>query len=427
MPAKKKSKTSRVPARRKTRADESASRDCPVVGFGASAGGLEAMTEVLHELPDDTGMAMVFIQHLDPKHSSLLSELLSRATNMPVHQVTEGTKIEANRVYVIAPNTCIGIRNGMLFSESRTTPHMPIDHFFRSLAEERGSKAIGVVLSGTASDGTLGLKAIKDAGGITLAQEPDTARYDGMPRSAMVAGCVDMALSTKGIADELIRLRRHPYLDRHRPLLDLPENEKGFEEIFGMLRTAKGVDFSHYKPGTIRRRTLRRMAVHRLESPGAYAKYLKNNRGELDLLFNDILIHVTSFFREPETFAALSTLVLPALLKGRPSDDPVRVWVPGCATGEEAYSVAICMLEYMRQAGTETPVQLFGTDLSERALEQARTGIYPQTIEADVSQERLRRFFVPINGMYQIARSVRDMCIFARQMSPKIRRFPSWT
>jgi two-component system CheB/CheR fusion protein len=398
-------------------AEVDAGVSCPIVGFGASAGGLEAITEILRHLGKEPGMAIVFIQHLDPKHSSMLTELLARATPMAVHQVTGTMRIEPNQVYVIAPNTCIGVRRGFLFVEPRrpSTPHMPIDHFFRALAEGQRSKAIGVVLSGTASDGTIGLKAIKEAGGITLAQDPETAKYDGMPRSAIVAGCVDAALSSEGIANELIRLCRHPYLSRVRPMEEIPPDEKGFDEVLALLRAAKGVDFSHYKPGTVRRRMLRRMAIHRLETTEQYAQYLKGKREELDLLFNDILINVTSFFREPATFSALTTHVLPALLKKRSHDDPVRVWVPGCATGEEAYSVAICILEYMRQTGVEIAMQLFGTDLSDVALEQARTGIYPQTIEADVSPERLRRFFVASNGSYQIARSVRDICIFARQ------------
>ncbi|PWU11468.1 MAG: hypothetical protein C5B51_02600 [Terriglobia bacterium] len=425
MAAKKKSKTTgpaaakRLPAKTAPGVPpgESAAQNCPVVGFGASAGGLEAITEVLRHLPEDPGMAIVFIQHLDPKHASMLTELLARATTMPVQQVTDGLKVDSNHVYVIAPNTCIAIRQGHLYLEPRqaATPHMPIDHFFRSLAEDQGSKAIGVVLSGTASDGTLGLKAIKEAGGIALAQDPETARFDGMPRSAVVAGCVDSALSTKGIAVELVRLCRHPYLSHARPPEELPQDEKAFDEILGLLRTSKGVDFSHYKPGTVRRRTLRRMAIHRLSKPEEYAVFLKTHREELDLLFNDILIHVTSFFREPATFTALTTHVLPSVLRGRSPEDMLRVWVPGCATGEEAYSIAICIVEYMRQAGVEIGVQLFGTDLSEVALQQARAGIYPQSIETDVSAERLRRFFVPTNGMYQITRSVRDMCIFARQ------------
>jgi two-component system CheB/CheR fusion protein len=375
------------------------------------------MTEVLRELPEGLGMAIVFIQHLDPKHSSMLTELLARTTSMSVCQVADGMNVEPNRVYVIPPNTSIVIRQGALHIEPRhpANPHMPVDCFFRSLADDQGSRAIGVVLSGTASDGTLGLKAIKEAGGITLAQDPENARYDGMPRSAIVAGCVDSVLSAEGIAAELARLCHHPYLAHTRIVEEPRQSEKAFDEILTMLRVAKGVDFSHYKPGTVRRRTLRRIAIHRMETPEQYLQYLRNNRDEAELLFNDILIHVTSFFREPAAFNAMIADVFPAILKSRSPDDPVRVWVPGCATGEEVYSVAICMLEYMRQSGVDAAIQLFGTDLSELALEQARTGVYPTSIEADVSPERLRRFFVATNGMYQIARSVRDMCIFARQ------------
>jgi len=393
-----------------------ADQGCPVVGIGASAGGLEAMTDILHTLPEDIGAALVFIQHLDPKHASMLTELLARATKIPVTQVDNGMVVEKNHLYVIAPNTCIGIRAGRLTSEMRNpgAPHMPIDFFFRSLADDQGGKAIGVVLSGTASDGTLGLKAIKEAGGITLAQDPETARYDGMPRSAIVAGCVDTVLPATGISAELVRLCKHPYMD-HREAEELPPDNRSFEEILGLLRSAKGVDFAQYKAGTIHRRTLRRMALHRMDKPDQYASYLKSHREEIDLLFQDILIHVTSFFREPATFSAITAHVLPGILKGRSHEDPVRIWVPGCSTGEEAYSVAICALEYMRQSGTEIAVQVFGTDLSDSALDQARAGVYPQSIEADVSPERLRRFFVATNGKYQITRSVRDICIFARQ------------
>ncbi|MFN7997552.1 MAG: chemotaxis protein CheB [Bryobacteraceae bacterium] len=391
-------------------------RSCLVVGIGASAGGLEAISEVLHELPEDLGAAVVLIQHLDPKHSSMLGELLARSTRMPVQQVIDGEKVQPNHVYVITPNTCIAIRKGALYNEPRhpTMPHMPIDYFFRSLAEEQRGNAVGVVLSGTASDGTLGLKAIKEAGGITIAQEPETARYDGMPRSAIAAGCVDAVLKPKAIAAELVRLCRHAYLTRAGSAENLPQHEPGFDEIMTILRTVKGVDFTHYKPGTVRRRTLRRMAIHRLETTAQYAAYIRTHREELDHLMNDILIHVTSFFREPDTFAAITNHVLPALMAGRSHDDPVRVWVPGCATGEEAYSIAICLLEYMRKTNQELPIQIFGTDLSDLVLETARTGIYPRSIEADVSPERLRRFFVQTNGTYQISRSVRDTCVFAR-------------
>ena len=392
-------------------------QSCPVAGFGASAGGLEAFNEVLHRLPVDTGLAVVFVQHLDPKHSSVLTELLSRSTRMPVLQVADDMHVEPNHVYVIPPNTNISISKGCLKLEPRpsTSPHMPIDHFFHSLAGEQGGRAIGVVLSGTASDGTLGLKAIKAEGGITFAQSPESAKYDGMPRSAVAAGCVDFVLTPEGIAGELVRLCRHPYLDRPRPPETQPESEGDFHEIFSMLRSATGVDFSYYKPGTIRRRTLRRMAVQKLTTPEQYTQYLRTHRDELDLLFQDLLINVTGFFREAATFSAIRSHLLPLMFKSRFLDEPFRVWVPGCSTGEEAYSVAMCVLEYTREARIETPVQIFGTDLSESALQKARAGTYPESISADISPERLRRFFVRSDGGYQIARAVRDVCVFARQ------------
>ena len=390
---------------------------CPVAGFGASAGGLEAFTDVLRHLPEDTGLAIVFIQHLDPKHTSVLSELLSRATRMPVLPVTDGMRVEANRIHVIPPNTNITISGGVLHLEARPahTPHMPIDHFLRSLAADQGSKAAGIVLSGTASDGTLGLKAIKAEGGITFAQLPESARYEGMPRSAIAAGCVDVVLPPQGIAAELARLCRHPYLSPPHGAAPSVEPDGVFNEIFAMLRAATGVDFMHYKPGTIRRRTLRRIALQKLETPEQYLRYLKEHREELEVLFQDLLIHVTGFFREPETFTAIRTQLLPALLKGRSPEDTLRVWVPGCSSGEEVYSVAMCLLEPIWEARIEVPVQVFGTDLSEAALQKARAGLYPESIAADVSAEQLRRFFVRSDGSYQIARPVRDVCIFARQ------------
>lgn len=389
---------------------------CPVAGFGASAGGLEAFTEVLQHLPSNAGLAIVFVQHLDPKHGSILSELLARATAMPVRTIVEATSVKPNHVYVMPPNVCVTLRERALHIEPRhpNSPHMPIDHFFRSLAADQGSRAVGVVLSGTASDGTLGLKAIKAEGGITFAQAPESARYDGMPRSAIAAGCVDAVLSPERLAAELLELCQHPYLSRLRTTETPPEPEPDLRDIFSMLRAAKGVDFTHYKPGTIRRRTMRRMALLKLETPEQYVRYLKEHRDEIDLLFQDILINVTGFFREPATFDAITSL-MPTMLKGRSAEDPLRVWVPGCSTGEEAYSVGICLLENLRRASVEAPVQLFGTDLSEAALEKARAGIYPDSIASDVSEERLRKFFLQTNGMYQIARTVRDMCVFARQ------------
>jgi len=395
---------------------------CPVAAFGASAGGLEAFQEVLQNLPDDTGIAYVFIQHLDPKHVSVLGELLARSTRMPVVQVEDQMPVERNHVYVIPPNVGMRLEDGRLALTKRVGAglHLPIDEFFQSLADSRGSRSIAVVLSGTASDGTLGLKAVKAVGGITFAQD-ETARFDAMPRNAIAAGWVDMVLPPDRIAREIARLCRHPYVTVHPDALESaiakrPALENGgFEEIFQLLRRATGVDFTLYKQGTLQRRILRRMALHKLEASHAYVRMLREDPTELQSLFHDILISVTGFFREPATFDALKKEIFPLLFRDRTPDNPVRVWVPGCATGEEPYSVAICLVEHMQSMGTEIPIQIFGTDLSEAALSRARAGIYPESVAADVSPDRLRRFFVKVDGQYQISRPVRDKCIFAQQ------------
>jgi two-component system, chemotaxis family, CheB/CheR fusion protein len=390
---------------------------CTVVGFGASAGGLEALSEVLANMPLDPGTALVLVQHLDPHHESMLTQLLSRATALPVENVRDGIVPQANRVYVIPANYSMMLTDGALRLHPRGTGStaMPIDVFFRSLAVAEGSKAVGVILSGTASDGTLGLKAIKAAGGITFCQDVDSAKYDGMPRSAIAAGCVDFVLPPRDIAQELVRLCRHPYVAKSSNKLESTAGELDFGGILSMLRTSTGVDFTFYKDATIRRRILRRVALNRLDSPESYLEFIRQNRGELHSLFQDILINVTEFFREPETFDALRTQVFPILCGNRKNDDPIRIWVPGCASGEEAYSVGICLLEYLQERSIDATIQIFGTDLSETALEKARAGLYSESIVNDVSPERLRKFFVKVNGHYQIARSVRDLCIFARQ------------
>ncbi len=390
---------------------------CPVVGFGASAGGLEAFSEVLAHLPPDTGMAFVLVQHLDPKHASVLSELLARSSSMPVKEVRDGAPVEPNHVYVISPNTNLIVSGGALrlLPRSGPGPQMSIDLFFESLAAEEGNKAIGVVLSGSATDGTLGLKAIKAGGGITFSQDERSAKYDGMPRSAIASDCVDFILSPEKIAHELVRIARHPYVARIKSEAGTDPAEPEFGEVFAMLRNATGVDFTHYKRATIQRRIHRRMALNRVDEPRDYIKFVRQNRGELQALFQDILIHVTCFFRESGMFDFLKSRIFPSLLRGRASGDPIRIWVPGCSTGEEPYSVAISLLEYLNDNRMEAAIQIFGTDLSEAALEKARAGVYPDSIANDVSAERLRKFFIKVDGSYQISRSVRDLCIFARQ------------
>src|SRR6266849_3533826 len=393
----------------------------PIVGVGASAGGLEAFTQLLKALPPRTGMAYVLVQHLDPTHESVLTELLTKTTEMPVRQVTDATPVEPNHVYVIPPNVDLIISQGILRLTARTEArghHMPIDRFLRSLAEDQGSNAIGVVLSGTASDGTLGLAAIKAEGGITFAQDEKSAKFDGMPKNAIAAGCVDFVLPPDEIARELARIRAHPYLapsSSSRTAELVPDGDPQLKDILHLLRAANGVDFSDYKPATVKRRILRRMALHKAGELKDYVQFLRLHPAEVEALYGDMLIKVTSFFREPDAFEALKTEVFPSILKHRSPEEPVRVWVPGCSTGEETYSQAIALLEFLGNRRADIPVQLFGTDLSQGSIEKARAGIYPESIAADVSPERLRRFFVKVEGGYRINKTIRDVCVFARQ------------
>jgi two-component system, chemotaxis family, CheB/CheR fusion protein len=396
---------------------EARQRPFPVVGIGASAGGLEAFTSMLQALPADTHMAFVLVQHMSPTHESLLSGLLAPHTRMPVEQAKDGMSIAADHVYVIPPDCNMGIMNGTLHLLPRrkgAAQHMPIDFFLRSLAEDQKNNAIGVILSGTASDGALGMRAIKGEGGITMAQDPATARYDGMPRAAIGAGAIDVVLPIEQLAAEITKIGRHPYV--RLPSVDLAEDGDQLKRIFFLLRQASGVDFTYYKHATIKRRLKRRMVLHKLERLQDYVRLLQHTAGEIDALYQDMLIHVTGFFREPEAFVALREVVFPAMLAGRPHDLPIRIWIPGCSTGEETYSIAIALCEYLDgkpQQGIQT--QIFATDVSEAAIDKARNGFYPENIKADVGAERLRRFFAPADGGYRVAKSVRDMCIFARQ------------
>ena len=389
----------------------------PIVGVGASAGGFEAFRELLKALPSDAGLALVLVQHLDPGHESLLARLLSKATAMPVAEVEEGMTVEPNHVYVIPPNKTMGIRDGRLHLMARGEPaarHLPIDYFLSSLAEDRGNGAIGVILSGTASDGTMGLRAIKTEGGITFAQDMKSAKYDGMPRSAIAAGCVDFVLPPEGIASELARIGRHPYLGIEPPA----QAEGGDDElhkIFTVLERATGVNFAYYRYSTIKRRIARRMLLHKLESLKQYLQFLHDDPAEPAALCEDILIHVTSFFREPEAFQALAERVFARILDNRPPGESIRVWVPGCSTGEEAYSIAMVLLECLGDRFGSMPIQIFGTDISPVSIEKARAGVYAESSLGEVSAERLRRFFVKVAGGFQIAKSLREMCVFARQ------------
>ena len=417
--------TKRLASKTSTTTPAARSQAFPVVGIGASAGGLEAFTQLLKALPVNTGMAFVLVQHLDPRHESKLTELLARATRMPVTEVKNGLVVEPDHVYVIPPNADMAILHGALQllprRESRPETggqHLPIDFFFRALAADQQSQAIGVILSGTASDGALGLKAIKAEGGVTFAQEAASAKYDGMPRAAIAAGAVDFVLPPDGIAQELARIGRHPYVLRATALKSddlLPETTDALNKIFVLLRGATGVDFSYYKHPTIKRRIARRMVLHRIQNLTNYVRYLRENPAEAQALLHEILINVTSFFRAPESFETLKEKVFPSLLKDHQPETPLRLWVPGCSTGEEAYSLAICLLEAMTTGSGNFLIQIFATDISDAALEKARAGRSSENIALDVTPERLRRFFVKIEGGYQISKSIRDLCIFAKQ------------
>src|SRR5437588_1929149 len=396
---------------------------CPIVGIGGSAGGFEAAMELLQNLPPRTGMAFVIVQHLDPHHASRLPNLLGKMTAMPVKEVAGTTTPKPNTVYVQPPNKCVIAKDGVLTLVHRTERlNVAIDHFFESLAEEHGSRAIGIVLSGTGSDGTAGLRAIKAAGGLTFAQNQQSAKFDAMPRSAIRAGFVDLVLTPREIAREIERVADHPYI--RRPVGDPEAIEKAayrqaddLGRIFLSLKKQMGVDFSAYKESTLIRRIQRRMALHRIEKISQYARFLRDNKKEIQSLFDDLLINVTRFFRDEALFRALKKRFLPALLKSKSKDrqPEFRAWVPGCASGEEVYSLAICILETLGSGPSKMRIQIFGTDLSESVIEHARMGIYSSAIEKDVSPARLKRFFVKRDGSYQIHRNVRDICTFARQ------------
>ncbi len=394
----------------------------PVVGIGASAGGLKALQELLLHLPADLGMAYVLIPHLDPKHESLMPQILQKVSTMPLREVAEGTRVEPNHVYIVTPNTTLGLSEGTLHTiKPRLAGPIQecIDYFLVSLAEAAGEKAIGIILSGTASDGSVGVKAIRAEGGITIAQD-ESAEFSGMPQAAIGTGAVDMVLSPRGIAEELARIAKHPYFgQRHlltsdEPLLE--SDQPAFAQLLQLLERRTGVEFLHYKPATIRRRIARRMALRRMTTLGEYASYIAENPHEARILHDDILIHVTSFFRDPETFAALKTKVFPELLKNRSTRAPLRMWVAGCSTGEEPYSLAMAFIEFLDEQRTECEAQIFASDINDSAIAKARAGLYEGSIALDVSPERLKRFFVPMEGgRFQINKHVRDLCLFAKQ------------
>jgi len=412
------------PAKTKTSGANGSKRGLPalrdnflVAGIGASAGGIEACSELLRQLSPDTGIAFVIVQHLDPKHESILTDLLAKTTKMPVKEVRDGMRLEPNQVYVIPPNATMAVSGRSLKISPRdegTGTHMPIDHFMRSLADQKGNRAIGIILSGFGSDGTLGMAEIQAQGGVTFAQDEQSAKYDAMPRSVIAAGCVDYVLPPKGIAAELARISNHPYVAPQFPRQSEGTESAGLDAIFQLLRRSTGLDFTHYRQTTILRRIQRRMVVHKIDKLADYVKYIQTNPSEIKALYQDMLINVTSFFRNPGVFEAMKSEVFPSILKNRATDSSIRIWTPGCASGEETYSMAISLLEYLGDRGPQLTVQLFGTDVSESSIARARTGVYPENIQGDVSAERLRRYFTKIESGYRISKSIRDMCIFAQ-------------
>jgi two-component system CheB/CheR fusion protein len=368
--------------------------------------------DFLRNMPADSGTAIIYLQHSDASHTSELPQVLSRVTKMPVLLAVDVTELEPNHVYIAPPDGAVTCTAGVL----RVTPRpdravLPIDALFRSLSTDQGSRAIGVILSGTASDGTLGAKAIKAEGGITFAQD-ETARFDGMPHSAIAAGAIDFILPPADIAHEIARIAHHSYVARDGDGDRF--NEQELSKIFAFLRSAHDVDFAHYKMPTIERRIRRRMALHKVETLREYIAILGEKPGEIEQLYSDILIRVTSFFRDPEVFTALQQEILPALVRDRGSS-PVRIWVPGCATGEEVYSMAILFQETLSAMELDCPVQVFGTDISDASIDRARSGLYTENIAAEVSPERLRRYFTRVDGGYRVSKAIRDCCIFARQ------------
>lgn len=391
----------------------------PIVGIGASAGGLEAFIQLLSKIPKDTGLAFILVQHLEPSHPSLAANIIAKSIRLPIFEVQNSMRIKPNQVYIIPPNYDMQIINGGLQLSPRsdeTGLHLTIDLFFQSLALAEGRKAIGVVLSGTGTDGTQGLKAIKAEGGLTFAQLPDSAKFDGMPQNAINAGVADFILTPADIAKELIRLASHPYVltPTHDKMgVELDHSNEALQRIFALLRAHTNVDFTNYKYATLNRRIQRRMLVQKTKTLQSYAAYLSAHNEEIKFLFNDILINVTEFFRDPDSFAEITSTVFPQLVKNRDLQKPIRIWVPGCSSGEEVYSIAISLIEFLNQTGARIPIQIFATDISEQSIQKARLGQYPESIAQHLSEQRLKLFFEKTVHGYKIRKSVRDICLFS--------------
>lgn len=393
----------------------------PIVGIGASAGGLNAIELFFKAMTADkqSGIAYIIVQHLDPEHKSILSELVSKYTRMDVHVIEDGMKVQPNNVYIIPPNCDMAFFHGSLQLMKPVLPRglrLPIDFFFRSLAEDLHERAICIILSGTGTDGTLGLKAIKGEGGMAIVQSPESAAYNGMPSSAISTGLVDFVLPPEQMPEQLEGYVQRVFRNKAFPITSTAlRSEDTIKKIFFIIRNQTGHDFSNYKPSTINRRVQRRMAVNKIEHIEEYILYLKNNPIEVETLFRELLIGVTNFFRDPKAFYSLKENLVPKLFDNKPAGSAIRIWIPACSTGEEAYSFAILMKEYMDNKKQNYNVQIFATDIDSESIEKARSGFYPDNIAADVSPERLTQFFIRENNIYRIHKTIRDMVVFAKQ------------
>ncbi|MGC8536405.1 MAG: chemotaxis protein CheB [Rhizomicrobium sp.] len=391
----------------------------PIVALGASAGGLEALQIFFDNMPSDSGMAFVIIQHLNPKGKSMLGALLQNHTQMEVLNADDDVEVEPNRVYLNPAGQDVGIFNRIfqLTDPVKTRGiSLPIDHFLRSLAQDQGAKALCVILSGTGSDGALGLKAIKESGGMAIVQDPESAKYDGMPRSAIQDGLADHILRVDKIPQELLGYVQQPYLKSAGKLQTEEKQFAGYvQKILMLIRSVTGRDFTGYKQSTIHRRIKRRMAVHKIELVVDYHRYLQENHAEIYRLFKELLILVTSFFRDPFAFEVLAAKVIPQILANHRDGSPIRVWAPGCASGEEAISLTMLFEEAMDKRDRHVPLQVFATDVDPEAIQRARVAEYPATIASEVSPERLERFFLRKEGGYGLKKNIRDSIVFAVQ------------
>lgn len=412
-------KTTKTTKTNKNSKVEAAPSSFPIVGIGASAGGLEAFKGFFESLPSQINIAIVVVQHLAPKYKSIMGSLLKRYTCMKIFEAKDNLKIEPNCIYLNPPDKDVAVMDGTIQLIDPLQTHctrLPIDFFFRSLSEDQGEKAICIVLSGTGTDGTIGLKAVKCAGGMTMAQDENQAKYDSMPRNAINTGEVDFILPVEKMGECIIKYIKHPYMNKVEITASTEDKyQSDVTKILLQVRSKTGQDFSHYKQNTIRRRIERRMAVHQIHKIEHYLDYVRKNGIEVETLYKDLLIGVTNFFRDPDAFSLLEKKVIRAILKNKKSNGDVRVWVPGCSTGEEAYSVAMLIHENMNKNRKHCNVQIFATDIDADAIEFARSAVYPDSIAANVSEERLKRFFIKGNNTYKVKKQLREMLVFATQ------------